>query len=109
MNISPLASQQLVKIFAQKPGMKGLRIYIQGGGCSGFEYNFELVPSSHEEDRQFVFSHEGVSFFLCVDELSQSLLEQATLDYKVDLTGARFIIDNPNVSSHCSCGSSFSL
>ena len=109
MEISEKASFQLVKILNNHPGKHGLRIYIQGGGCSGFEYNFELATESDEHDFVFHHSYDGLEFFICVDELSSSLLHDATLDYKADLTGARFIVDNPNTSGQCSCGSSFSV
>ena len=109
MNISAKASRQLLSILESSPGMKGLRVFIQGGGCSGFEYNFELANKPDQDDSVFYHSFEERDFFLCVDELSASLLDEALLDYHADLKGARFIVKNPNVSGQCSCGSSFSL
>lgn len=109
MDLTPVAARQLAKIFDKYPDKVGLRVFIQGGGCSGFEYNFELANAISEDD--FVYDHRVQNKTLCllVDELSSSLLQGATLDYKADLTGARFVVDNPHVSSQCSCGSSFSL
>lgn len=109
MQISQKAAKQLVQIFKSSPEKKGLRVYIQGGGCSGFEYNFELVESFNDDDLHTPHHYEDCQFFICVDCLSATLLDGATLDYKADLTGARFIVDNPNVSGQCSCGSSFSV
>ena len=109
MDITEKACQQLKKIFHQYPDKKALRVYIQGGGCSGFEYNFELVDSWQDDDFIYEKSFQGTPLILCVDELSSGLLQGAFLDYKVSLSGSRFVIDNPNVSGQCSCGSSFSL
>jgi iron-sulfur cluster insertion protein len=82
-----------------------LRVYIQGGGCSGFQYGFAFEDSAQEDDA--VFEKEGVS--LVVDPLSFQYLMGAEVDYKEDLQGARFVINNPNAATTCGCGSSFSV
>lgn len=82
-----------------------LRVYIQGGGCSGFQYGFTFEDSAQEDDT--VFEKEGVS--LVVDPLSFQYLMGAEVDYKEDLQGARFVINNPNAATTCGCGSSFSI
>ncbi len=82
-----------------------LRVYIQGGGCSGFQYGFTFEDSTQEDDT--VFEKEGVS--LVVDPLSFQYLMGSEVDYREDLQGARFVINNPNASTTCGCGSSFSV
>lgn len=80
-----------------------LRVFIQGGGCSGFQYGFTF-----EEDRQgddTAVEKDGV--MLLIDPMSLQYLTGARIDYKEDLEGARFIINNPNASTTCGCGSSF--
>ena len=82
-----------------------LRVYIQGGGCSGFQYGFTFEDSAQDDDT--VVEKEGVS--LVVDPLSFQYLMGSEVDYKEDLQGARFVINNPNAATTCSCGSSFSV
>ena len=82
-----------------------LRVYIQGGGCSGFQYGFTFEDAVQEDDT--VVEKEGVS--LVVDPLSFQYLMGAEVDYKEDLQGARFVINNPNAATTCGCGSSFSI
>lgn len=82
-----------------------LRVYIQGGGCSGFEYGFTFDETVNEDDT--VMENAGVK--LLVDPLSLQYLMGAAIDYKEDLQGARFIVQNPNASTTCGCGSSFSI
>jgi iron-sulfur cluster insertion protein len=86
------------------PGLK-LRIYVSGGGCSGFQYNFAFDEASNEDDT--VIEKNGVS--LLIDAMSFQYMEGASVDYQEGLAGARFVITNPNASSTCGCGSSFSV
>lgn len=109
ISLSTKAKKRLEQIFKENSQSKGLRIYIQGGGCSGFEYNFELVNNFDEDDLVTHFTVASIKFFVCTDELSGTLLEGSELDFLSSLTGARFVVQNPNVSSQCSCGSSFSV
>ncbi len=81
------------------------RVYIQGGGCSGFQYGFQLDEEALEDD--IVLDHGGVS--VLVDPLSMQYLEDAEVDFKDDLQGSRFIVNNPNAATTCGCGSSFSI
>lgn len=87
-----------------KPALK-LRIGISGGGCSGFQYKFSLDEQVNPDDR--IFSKNGVD--VVVDETSVPFVTGATLDFKKDLMGAYFTMDNPNATSTCGCGSSFSV
>ena len=82
-----------------------LRIGITGGGCSGFQYNFSLDAEKHDDD--VIFSKDGVN--IVVDETSIPFVNGATINFKTDLMGAYFTMDNPNASSTCGCGSSFSV
>jgi iron-sulfur cluster insertion protein len=81
-----------------------LRVYIEGGGCSGFQYGFTFDQEASEDDFKFV--NHGVT--LLIDSLSFQYLMNADIDFKEDLEGAHFIIRNPNAKSSCGCGSSFS-
>jgi len=87
-----------------KPGLK-LRISITGGGCSGFQYNFSLDDAVAEDDIQF--TQGGVT--VLIDETSLPFVDGAVLNFKTDLMGAYFSMDNPNADSTCGCGSSFSV
>ena len=82
-----------------------LRVYIQGGGCSGFQYGFEFDEGQTEDDLPIVT--DGVT--LLVDPLSLQYLMDATVDYSESLTGAQFVIRNPNAKTTCGCGSSFTV
>ena len=85
------------------PALK-LRVYIQGGGCSGFQYGFEFDEQQNEDD--FAVATDEVT--LLVDPLSLQYLVGAQVDYTESLHGAQFVIRNPNAKTTCGCGSSFS-
>ena len=82
-----------------------LRVYISGGGCSGFQYGFTFDENTEDGDTQI----ENGGVVLLVDPMSIQYLEGAEIDYKEDLEGAQFIIRNPNANTTCGCGSSFSV
>ncbi|KAG4080768.1 hypothetical protein HA402_009939 [Bradysia odoriphaga] len=82
-----------------------LRVFVQGGGCSGFQYGFTFDEVVNEDDT--VLDKNGVQ--LLVDPMSFQYLVGAEIDYKEDLEGAQFVIRNPNASTTCGCGSSFSV
>ncbi|MEM7611818.1 MAG: iron-sulfur cluster insertion protein ErpA [Pseudomonadota bacterium] len=82
-----------------------LRVFISGGGCSGFQYGFTFDDKI--EDGDAMIENQGVT--LVVDPMSVQYLMGAEIDYKEDLEGAQFIIRNPNASTTCGCGSSFSV
>jgi len=81
-----------------------LRVFVQGGGCSGFQYGFTFDEVVNEDDTQM--SKNGVT--LLIDAMSLQYLTGAEIDYKEDLQGAQFVIKNPNATTTCGCGSSFS-
>lgn len=100
------AAQKVRELLAEEanPGLK-LRVYVAGGGCSGFQYGFTFDEAVQEGDTEVV--NEGVS--LVVDPMSYQYLVGAEVDYKEDLQGAQFVIRNPNAATTCGCGSSFSV
>ena len=81
-----------------------LRVFVQGGGCSGFQYGFTFDEIVNEDDTRM--EKNGVA--LLIDAMSLQYLAGAEIDYKDDLEGAQFVIKNPNATSTCGCGSSFS-
>ncbi|MEN9756538.1 MAG: iron-sulfur cluster insertion protein ErpA [Pseudomonadota bacterium] len=81
-----------------------LRVYVSGGGCSGFQYGFTFDEEVNEDDTQI--EKNGVT--VLIDSMSISYLTGAEIDYKEDLSGAQFVIRNPNATTTCGCGSSFS-
>jgi iron-sulfur cluster insertion protein len=82
-----------------------LRVFVQGGGCSGFQYGFTFDEIVNDDDT--VMHKNGVS--LLIDSLSYQYLVGAQIDYKEDLTGSQFVIKNPNATTTCGCGSSFTI
>ena len=88
----------------KNPNLK-LRVYVTGGGCSGFQYGFTFDEETAEDDT--VVMNAGVT--LVVDPMSFQYLQGAEIDYKEDLSGAQFMINNPNAKTTCGCGSSFSI
>ena len=87
-----------------KPDLK-LRMFVQGGGCSGFQYGFTFDDVQNDDD--VVIEKDGV--ILLVDAMSLQYLAGASVDYEDDFTGSRFVVKNPVASSTCGCGSSFSV
>ena len=86
------------------PNLK-LRVFVQGGGCSGFQYGFTFDENLEEGDTRV--DNGGVT--LLIDPMSIQYLAGAEIDYKEDIEGAQFVIRNPNASTTCGCGSSFSM
>ena len=106
LNFTDSAAAKVKSLIEEEgnPELK-LRIYVSGGGCSGFQYNFAFDEAVNEDDTMIV--KNGVS--LLIDAMSYQYMEGASVDYQEGLEGARFVIDNPNASSTCGCGSSFSV
>ncbi len=88
----------------QNPDLK-LRVYIIGGGCSGFQYGFAFEEETEEGD--FIINNDGVE--MMIDPMSYPYLMGSVVNYKEDLQGSRFVIENPNAKTTCGCGSSFSI
>ena len=102
-NVTPRAYARLAEIGARAQG-QALRVAVEGGGCSGFQYDIRLDAPA-EDDLVLEDAGERV----IVDSTSLPFLAGATIDFTEELIGARFTIDNPNVTSACGCGTSFSL
>jgi iron-sulfur cluster assembly accessory protein len=101
--VTPRAFERLAEIGAAANG-KVLRIAVEGGGCSGFQYEIDLDTP---KDDDLVLSSSGESVVL--DPVSLPFLADAVIDFEEELIGARFVIDNPNAISSCGCGTSFSM
>ena len=103
---SPNAARKVIELVSAG-GRRApmLRVYIQGGGCSGFQYGFEFEDAPAEDD--LAIANDGAT--LLVDPLSYQYLMGSEVDYREDLEGARFVINNPNAVTTCGCGASFSI
>ena len=103
---TPAAAAKVATLIADEgnPGLS-LRVFITGGGCSGFQYGFEFDESRGEDD--VAVQRDGVT--LLVDPLSLQYLMGAEVDYRESLAGSQFVIRNPNAKTTCGCGSSFSV
>ena len=88
----------------ENPDLK-LRVYVTGGGCSGFQYGFTFDESDADDDT--VVEKDGIS--VVMDALSYPYLVGSQVDYQEGLEGARFVVSNPNASTTCGCGASFSI
>lgn len=106
MNLTESAVAKLKDILAEdnNPNLK-LRVFVQGGGCSGFQYGFTLDEIQNEDDFDFAYGDVKV----LVDSMSWQYLQGSEINYKEDLMGASFVINNPQAVSTCGCGSSFSV
>ncbi|WP_052165828.1 MULTISPECIES: iron-sulfur cluster insertion protein ErpA [Cupriavidus] len=106
LDFTPQAAAKVAALIEEEgnPGLK-LRLYVTGGGCSGFQYGFAFDDQVGDDDTQIVTA--GVA--LLVDAMSQQYLLGARVDYEDGLEGSRFVIHNPNAQSTCGCGSSFSV
>ncbi len=104
--LTPSAVEKIADLLAEEnnPNLK-LRTFIQGGGCSGFQYGFTFDEEQNEDD----FIIEEGNVVLLVDSMSMQYLQGAVIDYKDDLMGSSFSIKNPNAETTCGCGSSFSV
>jgi iron-sulfur cluster assembly accessory protein len=101
--VTPRAFERLAEIGASDQG-KALRVAVEGGGCSGFQYEIDL-----DEPKEDDLVLEGAGQKVVVDSISLPFLTNAVIDFSEELIGARFVIDNPNATSACGCGTSFSM
>ncbi|MBN1239074.1 MAG: iron-sulfur cluster insertion protein ErpA [Gammaproteobacteria bacterium] len=106
LNFTDAAARKVGQLIESEgnPDLK-LRVYIQGGGCSGFQYGFTFDEDVQEGDTEI----ENAGVTLLVDPMSVQYLQGAEIDYREDLSGAQFIIRNPNATTTCGCGSSFAV
>jgi len=106
LNFTDNAANKVKELIAEEgnPDLK-LRVFVSGGGCSGFQYGFTFDEVSNEDDTAMV--KNGVT--LLIDPMSYQYLVGAEIDYSEGLEGSQFVIKNPNATSTCGCGSSFSV
>jgi iron-sulfur cluster insertion protein len=105
ITVSASAAAQIGKIIAGEGASKMLRVSVSGGGCSGFQYGFDLVDSQDDDD--LAIERDGVT--VVIDPISADYMSGSEIDYVNDLIGASFQIKNPLAQSECGCGNSFSL
>ena len=105
LTLSPSAAQRIRAIGEAEGKALMLRVAVEGGGCSGFQYQFDLVEDAQPDD--FRVERDGAAAL--VDEMSLVLLKGSEIDFVDELAGAEFKIRNPNAKSSCGCGVSFSI
>jgi iron-sulfur cluster assembly accessory protein len=105
VTVTERAAERITQIVSNGPANIMLRVSVEGGGCSGFEYHFDLVPNAEPED--ILIEHAGAR--VLVDSLSLTYLAGSEIDYVDDLMSASFKIKNPNATAACGCGTSFSV
>ena len=106
MNLEQSAIDKLKDILAEENNPRAkLRVFVQGGGCSGFQYGFTLDEDKNEDDFDFVYDTVTV----LVDSMSMQYLQGAKIRWDESDMGSSFVIDNPQATTTCGCGSSFSV
>jgi iron-sulfur cluster insertion protein len=106
ITLSDMAARKVDQLVHERVGTTPLlRVYIQGGGCSGFQYGFAFEEAAGSDD--MVVEKGGVR--LLVDPMSFQYLMGSEIDYQEDLQGSRFVVNTPNAATTCGCGSSFSI
>ena len=105
VSVSDRAARRIAEILAAEEAPSMLRVAVTGGGCSGFQYNFALDDTRLDDD--FVIEKNGA--VVLVDSMSLDFLKGAEIDFVDDLIGAAFKVNNPNATSSCGCGTSFSV
>jgi iron-sulfur cluster insertion protein len=107
IEITEAAKEQIIVLLSDEnnPNLK-LRTFVQGGGCSGFNYGFTFDEDQNEDDWEFPLTE---SFKVLIDSMSMQYLDGAVIDYKKDIMGSSFSIRNPNAKTTCGCGSSFAI
>ncbi|MEN3930924.1 iron-sulfur cluster insertion protein ErpA [Microvirga sp. W0021] len=105
ITVTERAAKRINTILAKEPEGAMLRISVNGGGCSGFQYAFDISPDRNADDT--AIEKDGIT--VLVDEISLQYLDGATVDFIDDLMGQSFRIENPQATSSCGCGTSFSI
>lgn len=107
MNISvtPQAVRRIKDIVAADPGKQALRVAVNGGGCSGFQYEFSLESNSNDDD--LTIERDGAT--VLIDSVSLVYMDGSEIDFVDDLIGQSFKVNNPHAKSSCGCGTSFSI
>jgi iron-sulfur cluster assembly accessory protein len=105
VEVTDAAAARVAKIVAKEPGKSALRVSVEGGGCSGFSYKFDLVGGSNDDD----VAIEKLGATILIDEMSLIYMGGSVIDFVDDLMGQSFQIKNPNAVASCGCGTSFSV
>ena len=105
VTMSPRAARRIGDILKGEPPGSMLRVSVEGGGCSGFQYKFDIERAKTDDD--LVITRDGVT--VLVDSISVNYMKGAEIDFVDDLIGASFKVKNPNATAGCGCGTSFSL
>lgn len=105
ITLSSRAAVRIAAILSAESDGKMLRVAVNGGGCSGFQYEFDIVSDRNDDD--FAISKDGVT--VLVDEVSAEYMKNSEIDFSDELIGAAFKVNNPNATASCGCGTSFSL
>ena len=105
VTVSDRAARRIAKILAAEGAATALRISVSGGGCSGFQYNFDLDPTRTPDD--LVLERDGAT--VVIDSTSLPFMAGSEIDFVDDLMGQSFQIHNPNATASCGCGTSFSI
>jgi len=104
-SLSQSAASRISAMLGSEPDGAFFRVAVNGGGCSGFQYEFSI--DTHRQDDDLTFTSHGVE--VVIDEMSLELVDKAELDYVQDLMGSYFSVQNPNATASCGCGTSFSV
>jgi iron-sulfur cluster assembly accessory protein len=105
ITVSDSAAKQIAVIIANEAKSTMLRVSVEGGGCSGFQYKFDLVQAREADD--LAIEKKGIT--VLIDPVSQMYMEGSEIDFADELIGAAFKINNPNATASCGCGTSFSI
>ncbi|MEO8530894.1 MAG: iron-sulfur cluster assembly accessory protein [Deltaproteobacteria bacterium] len=102
--VTPRAFARIAEVNAATGEAKALRVAVEGGGCSGFQYEIKLDDAAEGD-----LVLEGAGASVLIDEVSLPFLSNAVIDWSEEIIGARFVIENPNATASCGCGTSFSI
>ena len=105
ITLSDRAAKRIAQILSKEPDGAMLRVAVAGGGCSGFQYTFDIVSARDDDD--LVLEKDGA--VVLVDSVSQAYMPGAEIDFSTELIGAAFKINNPLASASCGCGTSFAI
>lgn len=105
ITVSERAARRIGEILKAEPAGTMLRVSVEGGGCSGFQYKFDMDSAKTDDD--LVIARDGAT--VLIDSVSQQYMEGSEIDFVEDLIGAAFKINNPNATASCGCGTSFAL
>lgn len=105
VTLTASAAKRITAILAKQDGAAFLRVSVEGGGCSGFSYKYDFAPEANGDD--LIIERDGAR--VLIDEMSLEFLKGSEIDFTNELIGAAFKINNPNATSGCGCGTSFSV